>query len=634
MNDTATQKRVSGVKPYSLKDAPALIERVFPAQKISVEAQKERKAVQSQVLTGLGSYWKGRKPLALCRAIVLGGLLPATGDDENDLKIYEKLLAVHDDSFGRRSPNLSAWEVAQSISAPDATQYFVLSGVLPNRDLHPLPLDKDEYKDARISWRRDINSDVRAEILSAAIRELPFEEKVRRSYRPEECNQEWLFQPIWSEVNTYLGTNARSITQLVEQLGIMRFGRRPVAGDTFCGGGSVPFEAARMGCNVYASDLNPVGCMLTWGAMNIVGGDEATKRRIEEAQRSVTDAVDKHLERYGIEHDEEGNRPKAFLYCLETTCPQTGWNVPLSPSWVVSKSRNVIVRLVPDRERMRFDFEVATGVSDAEMREAEQGTVQSGDLVLTLDGETYRTPLRSIRGDSRDENGNFTNSLRRWGFDDVSSRNDDIFRERLYCIQWIDRDDLDRGKKRARTWFAAPTDSDLRREELAERIVHHRIDEWRNAGLLPTMRIESGYNTNQPIRERGWQYWHQFFPPRTLCVLALYMQEIKKWEEGDLQAALTLQFAKLLDWVNKGCYYGTGAARESISHLFSNQALNTLFNYGIRGNKSLSNLFVESRPCFALDSTSKIETIEASEVKNTCATGCSPAAARWRPGDP
>jgi adenine-specific DNA methylase len=68
----------SSVTPFSLRDAPSLIERVWPAQKISVETQKERKAVKGQMLTGLGSYWKGRKPLILVRACVLGALLPST----------------------------------------------------------------------------------------------------------------------------------------------------------------------------------------------------------------------------------------------------------------------------------------------------------------------------------------------------------------------------------------------------------------------------------------------------------------------------------------------------------------------------------------------------------------------------
>src|SRR4051812_12300083 len=46
--------------PFAWKDRPALIEVAFPAQKISVEAQCERKAGAGQTLTALGSYWKGR----------------------------------------------------------------------------------------------------------------------------------------------------------------------------------------------------------------------------------------------------------------------------------------------------------------------------------------------------------------------------------------------------------------------------------------------------------------------------------------------------------------------------------------------------------------------------------------------
>ena len=77
--------------PGALRDTPALIESVFPVQKVSHEAQRERKANLYQTLTGLGSYWKGRKPLILERAIVLGVLLPQTDDPERDLEVFEKL---------------------------------------------------------------------------------------------------------------------------------------------------------------------------------------------------------------------------------------------------------------------------------------------------------------------------------------------------------------------------------------------------------------------------------------------------------------------------------------------------------------------------------------------------------------
>src|ERR1700751_2539780 len=90
------------IEPFAWKNRPSLIESILPAQKISAEAQKERKAGAGQTLTALGSYWKGRKPLILVKACVLGALLPASGDPEADLAIFEKLMAIDDEAFLRR----------------------------------------------------------------------------------------------------------------------------------------------------------------------------------------------------------------------------------------------------------------------------------------------------------------------------------------------------------------------------------------------------------------------------------------------------------------------------------------------------------------------------------------------------
>ena len=110
----------------------------------------------------------------------------------------------------------------------------------------------------------------------------------------------------------------------------MRFGHRPRVADTFCGSGQIPFEAARLGCDVYASDLNPVACMLTWGAFNIVGGSPESRENL--AQRPAgtgAQRVQAEIDRLGVETDGEGWRAKVFLYCVEARCPQTGWMVPL-----------------------------------------------------------------------------------------------------------------------------------------------------------------------------------------------------------------------------------------------------------------------------------------------------------------
>ena len=36
----------------------------------------------------------------------------------------------------------------------------------------------------------------------------------------------------------------------------------PLVVDPFAGGGSIPLEALRLGCEAFASDLNPVACLI------------------------------------------------------------------------------------------------------------------------------------------------------------------------------------------------------------------------------------------------------------------------------------------------------------------------------------------------------------------------------------
>ena len=173
------------------------------------------------------------------------------------------------------------------------------------------------------------------------------------------------FDHIWDAVNTHLGTSAHSMPDLVEQLGLMRFGHRPRVADTFCGSGQIPFEAARLGCDVYASDLNPVACMLTWGAFNIVGGSEESREKLAQGSEELVRKVQAKIDDLGVETDGDGWRAKVFLYCVEARCPQTGWIVPLIPSSVISTEtvEAVIAELVPDAERNAMILPIRSGVN-------------------------------------------------------------------------------------------------------------------------------------------------------------------------------------------------------------------------------------------------------------------------------
>src|SRR5208282_4924444 len=46
-------------------------------------------------------------------------------------------------------------------------------------------------------------------------------------------------------------------------------GNPPAVLDPFCGGGSIPLEAQRLGLKAYASDLNPVAVLITKALIEI-----------------------------------------------------------------------------------------------------------------------------------------------------------------------------------------------------------------------------------------------------------------------------------------------------------------------------------------------------------------------------
>jgi len=612
--------------PFALKDSPALIEAVYPVQKVSFEAQQERTSVQSQTLTGLGSYWKGRKPLILVRSIILGSLLPQTNDTEKDLEIFEMLMGFDPISLAKRAVTLGAikpTDIISAITIPNPWEFFS----------HNIKADDDRFEEIsilqapfssnelgiKVRWQKEVDDDAKVPLFKKYLDQLAtYEEKSSLCKRPEECDQKWLSNHIWGKVNSHFSSfaiNANNINSLVEQLGLLRFGRKPKVGDVFSGGGSIPFEAARVGCDAFASDLNPVACMLTWGTTNIIGASPEERKKIESAQQRLVDSVEEEIKRLGIENDRDGNRTKSFLCCLETKCPETGWLVPLIPSLVVSKSRNVIAKLRPDYNSGRFEVDIIPNVTSKELKQAEKGTIQDGSLVYELDGKTYRTPIKTLRGDFRHQDGLTKNRLRTWEKGDFKSAPDDIFQERIYAIQWITKETMDLGRQE--TYFSSVTTDDLERELQVESIVRENLAEWQRQGIIPDMEIEPGAKTDEPIRTRGWTHWHHMFSPRQLLVAAIVKKKILE-QEVDVQPALNLSLAKMIDWSSKLCRYGTGAARESITQTFYNQAYNTNYSYGVRSFVTGKNYLFLTSSSSATNGQLQIQNQQAADLVTDC----------------
>ncbi len=585
--------------PFSLKDAPALIERLLPVQKLSAESYKEQMAVHGKTLTALGSYWKGRKPLILNKACILGCLLPATNDSTRDLAIFEKLMAMDDESFVVRwKRRTKPKEIIGSISIGNISDYFILEpdGVLPVSA--PIDWSNPEYNQVKVTWRKDITELERRRLEAQMLPRSPYREQVAAAKRPEEVIES-VHNHICGSVNAYLGTNANSFPELIEQLGIMRFGHRPRVADTFSGSGQIPFEAARLGCDVYASDINPVSCMLNWGALNIVGGSKKSREKLIKDQKHLIHLVQTEIDRLGVEEDGKGWRAKVFLYCVEMRCPQTDWIVPLLPTRVISKKNRSIVELLPDSIEKRYVIKIRSGVDEEKLKAAETGTVdregkyEEAYLVHHVGGVSYKTKISTLRGDYKKTDGTIGNRLRLWEKQEFVPKPEDLIQERLYCILWM------RPKKGYgfEYEYRSVTPEDIEREHKVELFIKEHFIEWQAKGWLPDMRIEVGgpprYQGLDLIKARGWTYWHHTFNPRQLLVAGL----VKQFSDAHLSFAFTQMLnnnCRLSRWKNSS---------DQTVGAFDNQALNTLYNFGCRGLKFSENFLAQSYKSFPINNT-------------------------------
>ena len=660
-NAAASLDREGTVSTPAAAPGRSFIETQFPVSKLSKESYKERKANYSQTLTGLGKWW-GRKPLIMVRAVILGLLMPASDDADKDRAAFLALLTMDDEGLRRRKTrSIPLKELYRLLSPQERGEWFAPEAD-PNR-----PKYKKGTPAAEKRWLQYLVFD-----------RMGYDEKLKWCDRPEQVDGP--SESAWRIINAHLGTSAASLQDLVRELGLRRFGRVPRVGDAFCGGGSVPFEAARLGCEAFGSDLNPVAALLTWGALNIVGGGEEVAERVRQTQADVFETVDKQITEWRIEHNDAGWRADAFLYCAETICPECGWLVPMAPSWVIGGKSLTVAELRPQPAERRFAIDIRSGVDRHVLAAArEAGTVKRSRLLCPQCGES--TPMSAIRGDQRSEGGRGY-GLRLWENDDLVPRPDDVFQERLYCVRWrlprLDAllraeqgedaapvpgwVDLDRAIAgligllshqeqpeveafRQRGWATeerggegAITDkakrikaladsvpamlyrpvgeADQGREALAFKLLQERFADWQAGGYIPSRTIVSGAKTDELTRTRGWTHWHHLFTPRQLLVHGKFAEVSATLEMPiESKAACLLSLGRVADWNSKLARWWTDKGHEKVVQTFTNQALNTLANFGSRGMQALADSWFLTLRNARISGQSTVEPIDVRAIE-------------------
>ena len=113
----------------------------------------------------------------------------------------------------------------------------------------------------------------------------------------------------------------------------------PLVVDPFAGGGSIPLEALRLGCEAFASDLNPVACLILKVMLEDIprhGPELADKLR--RVGKEIKKQAEKELAEF-YPKDPDGGSPIAYLWARTVRCesPNCGAEIPLMRSFWLSK---------------------------------------------------------------------------------------------------------------------------------------------------------------------------------------------------------------------------------------------------------------------------------------------------------
>jgi len=116
----------------------------------------------------------------------------------------------------------------------------------------------------------------------------------------------------------------------------------PLVVDPFAGGGSIPLEALRLGCEAFASDLNPVACLILKVMLEDIPrhgpmlAEELRRVGAEIKRQAEQELADLYSK------DPDGATPIAYLWARTIRCesPNCGAEIPLARSfWLCKKAR-------------------------------------------------------------------------------------------------------------------------------------------------------------------------------------------------------------------------------------------------------------------------------------------------------
>lgn len=314
-----------------------LIEGNFPCQQVGAETKRERGASSALPPLYFLHVWWARRPLTPSRAAVLGSILPA--DVQPDLFLKE---------LGIRKYQIRIGDV--SVDIPKS---FILEN---GTDFDWSPqLGKIVLQEQKLrSELRDIIQSLLDETPSLSDNE-DFQKLIERAKEIDETVVrptahynaiEVPADPAW--FNEILSINAGNRYRIPNLYGYDRaYMNKPsqtfseiTVLDPTAGGGSIPFEAMRLGCRVIANDLNPVATGIEIASLQypVEFGYSLSSDLKEQGDTLLTTVSEKMRDYFWL--GPENEQVMSYLYCREVTCPHCKERAPLLNAFALSKKKD------------------------------------------------------------------------------------------------------------------------------------------------------------------------------------------------------------------------------------------------------------------------------------------------------